>query len=244
MITDDFKQRLTPLSDPNNVHFELVTDDEDDAVAEEDQEDPGMTAAGVALLAAGDVMDGAMIALIPTIDDANRIVLPDGELISELHLTLWYLGKADAWSEDARDALLTEVVHDVSRYVGVVHAHAFGAALWNPAGDDPAIVLEVGDGPDVADVNPAYDARLLQVWGHVVDALTALGPDVDQLLPTQHSPWRPHVCLAYSTDPAMFTAALTKLGPITFDVLRIAFAGDHVDVPLNDGATIGGDGST
>lgn len=189
---------------------------------------------------------GAMIALIPTLTDATRLALSteiDGaEPVDELHLTLLFLGEAADWSTSVREDLITNVVDDVSRFVGVVRANAFGAALWNPGGDSPAVVLEVGDVPD--DQLDDYDRDLAQARDHVLDALAEVDTNV---MPKQHSPWRPHVCLAYRrgtgliSDLQVVGESLTKLGPITFDVLRISFGQDDVDVPLN-GATIGQEG--
>lgn len=54
------------------------------------------------------------------------------------------------------------------------------------------------------------------------------GPDI----PTQHSPWAPHICAAYSDDPGLLAALEDGLGLITFDRIRLAFAGQYTDIPL------------
>lgn len=175
---------------------------------------------------------GAMIALIPTEDDLDRLTLDDGEPRDELHLTLCYLGDAVALDAATRAALVTAVRDLVtSRDEPVVRAHAFGVAHWNPTSDDPAWVLNVGDVPaDERDGEPLGYLRGL------VDEAIFEGA-VDLVVPPQHTPWQPHICLAYSTDDRRVELE-TRLGDVTFDRIRLAFGGDVTDVPLGRAATV------
>jgi len=190
------------------------------------QELPGMAGAIVTLdepLTAqaddGEEQTGAMIALVPA--DPGKLALDGGEAADDLHLTLLYLGEAAEWSEAQRQALADNVAR-LFRGYGEVDAAAFGVNLWNPGSDTPAWVLAVGDGPEQA----GYLGEAHEL------AEQAISPDLDELVPAQHTPWAAHVCVAYSTDPAVLPAAVEKLGPVSFDRVRVAFAGSVTDTPL------------
>ena len=159
---------------------------------------------------------GAMIALAPTEEDAARLAVDGHEDVEELHLTLAYLGEGVDWSDEQR-AALTEVLTSIAASVpGPLEGDAFGVNHWNPNGDDPCWVLGVG-GDGLADLHGA-------VW----ESLQA----IDGPVPENHTPWIPHVCLAYATGTDLFDEFVSRTGPITFDRLRIAFAGENTYLPL------------
>ncbi|MFJ8852357.1 phage minor head protein [Streptomyces sp. NPDC102437] len=182
----------------------------------------------VTAAADGSHLQGAMIALIPTPEDAARLAIEGGEDVDELHLTLYFLGDdGTAWSEDQRQELADGIRSRVSELGGPLHARAFGANHWNAGSDSPSWVWAVGDDRD----RPADAPTLGYADALITDALedTHERPE----LPTQHSPWAPHVCAAYSADPGLLEELEARLGPITFDRIRLAFAGDRIDIPLN-----------
>lgn len=164
---------------------------------------------------------GAMVALIPTADDAARLAVPGGEPAEELHVTLAYLGKAANLDPAARQDIIDAVSTAVNGSP-MVDADAFAVSIFNPpsadddgdAGRDTCIVLGLG-GADLDGVHSAVAA-----------ALTGMG------LPEQHSPWVPHTTLLYTTDLSKAAALTDRCGPITFDRVRIAFAGQSIDIPL------------
>lgn len=165
---------------------------------------------------------GAMVALVPSEADLDRLALPGGEPRDELHLTLAYLGDAVDVAPETRNALITALDDYVQHELdGPVVANAFGVAYWNPSGPDPAWVLNVGDERD--SVGPTLNA----VHAVVEEVTENLVP----ALPTQHSPWQPHVCIAYSVT-GIFNDLVQRLGPVTFDRLRLAFGGDVRDFDL------------
>ncbi|MCF3960267.1 phage minor head protein [Streptomyces fuscigenes] len=194
------------------------------------QDDPGdqpTNRRGVTAAGDGSHLMGGMIALLPTEEDAARLAIEGGEDAAELHLTLYFLGDQGAdWSEDQRQELAAAVRSRLADLGGPLTARAFGANHWNAGSDSPSWVWAVGDDRDAPDDAP----RLTALHTLTTDALenTHHRPE----LPVQHSPWVPHVCAAYSEDPALLAALEDRLGPITFDRVRLAFAGDHLDIPL------------
>lgn len=176
---------------------------------------------------ASDIPTGAMIALMPAAEDAERLALdaPGAEPPAELHLTLFFLGQAADWDEEHRADLvqrLTDRAQDLLPLAGQV----FGANQWNANGEEPCWVWSVGD-----DRERPLDAPTLETarW-----AATYALEDMHRQpqLPAQHSPWQPHVCAAYSRSPALLTMMNERLGAVRFDRLRVAFAGEHIDIPL------------
>lgn len=179
----------------------------------------------------GSHLQGAMIALMPTVEDAERLAIEGGEDVEQLHLTLYFLGDDGAqWTEDQRNELIAGVrAVAASQFPGPLTARAFGANHWNAGSDSPSWVWAVGDdreadGPGLEDVHREVTYALEDTHNH---------PD----LPVQHSPWVPHICAAYSDDLDLISALKERLGPIVFDRIRLAFAEDHTDVPLGGGMT-------
>lgn len=175
-----------------------------------------------------------MIALVPSDDDLDRLTVDGGEPRDELHLTLYYLGDAASIDAETRIAITTSV-SDVlaNREVGPLHATAFGVAHWNPTGAEPAWVLNVGDVP--AGDRPLGGESLGAVRSTVNAALYEVGA-LDKL-PPQHTPWQPHVCLIYTVDD-VGAELESRLGPMTFDRVRVAFGGENTDVQLTQPATV------
>ncbi|MEU1815149.1 phage minor head protein [Streptomyces roseifaciens] len=172
---------------------------------------------------------GAMIALMPTRQDAERLALlhPGAEPADELHLTLFFLGKGADWAPEHRAELIAGLRTRCPDIGHPIAGRAFGANQWNADGDEPCWVWAVGDDRE----NAREDEPTLETvrWA----AMHALEEMRGQPgLPTQHTPWQPHVCAAYTRSPALLTAMNQRLGPVRFDRLRVAFAGEYVDIPL------------
>lgn len=171
-------------------------------------------------------LSGGMIALMPAAADAKRLAFPGGEAAAELHCTLLYLGDdGNVWSEDQRNAL-EDAVRRLVAGMPPVNAQIFGVAHWNGDGDNPSWVWSVGNAPSD---NPAdstlEEARMI--------AATAATMTVDlPEIPEQHSPWVAHICAAYSGDLTVVRALEKKLGPVTFDRIRLSFGDDDRDIPL------------
>lgn len=161
---------------------------------------------------------GGMIALVPSEADAARLALDGGDPVDQLHLTMAYLGDATDYDDDQRAAIVAAVSGVLA---APVNADAFSVNVFNPGSAEPdretAIVLGISG----ADLDAAHTA--------VVDALESVVPGATA---AQHAPWVAHVTLTYSDDVSVVADLVDRVGPVTFDRLRFAFAGVHTDVPL------------
>ncbi|MEV0016688.1 phage minor head protein [Streptomyces tendae] len=170
---------------------------------------------------------GAMIALVPSAADVERLALEDGEPAEELHCTLWFLGAGADWGEDQQRELIDGVRARATSLPGPIRAVGFGVNHWNPASADPAWVWAIGDDPDAGDeAATLHEARALLAQDALEDGHN--NPE----LPHQHTPWVAHVTGAYTTDTWPLSAMADRLGPLTFDRVRVAFAGEVTDIPL------------
>jgi len=240
---------VSALSDPENVDLRVVVTEagaEDTGMTEQEAYDfltqRGVIAAAAPRMAVvpdttdddepdddddsdvdvADEMTLAMVALIPTDADIARITLPGGEAPADLHLTLWFLGEAVNYAPETQQTIVAQIQEACVDQTAVT-AEAFGAAMWNPQGDTPAVVLNVG-GEAPCRVKEEIGEALEEVWSAA--------------LPEQHVPWAPHVCLAYTTDTGMLVQAIGVCGPITFDKVRVAFAEQVTDVPLYNATVV------
>lgn len=180
----------------------------------------------VHLASDGSHLSGGMIALMPSEADAKRLALPGGEKAADLHCTLFFLGDdGSAWTEDQRNEL-EGLVRAMSSGLTPVKANVFGAAHWNGSGDKPSWVWSVGDSPDQG----LADSRLNEVRYAVTDALESTHDRPE--LPQQHTPWVAHICAAYTDDLTLLRTLEKRLGPVTFDRIRLSFGDDDRDIPL------------
>lgn len=228
-------QPKTSLTDPDDFVLywhddeaapESLTDEEALAIlAEPTDLDAAMSDAEVqslltSFVAAADTQSGAMIALRPSAEDIARLSadINVDEDAADLHLTLLYLGPAAFIDDFKQDGIIGQAAHFSD--AKPIHANANGLAVFNPTGDDPCIVLQVGDTTDVVALRDALFTRIRLILG---DAL-----------PKQYVPFIPHVTLAY-TDETAVIAQLTHLtGPITFDAIRIAFGSEIIDIEFEN----------
>jgi SPP1 gp7 family putative phage head morphogenesis protein len=178
----------------------------------------------------GEPFTTGMVALIPSDADLERLA-GVGEPVEALHLTLLYLGESADMPEAVAAGFL-EAAEQTTATMPVLVAEAFGAAVWNPYGDSPSLVLNIGGEGLTAARDWTYDLA--------VDAVQAAAEATEDglpgwELPAQHVPWVAHVCLAYADDPGiLMPEALARLGPIRFDRMRVALGGEAYDFPLLD----------
>lgn len=161
---------------------------------------------------------GIMVALVPRAEDARRLALAGGEAVGDLHVTLFHYGDASAMPLDARRGLMHNVGAETARFAPLLGA-AFGVGVFHPTGAEPALILNVG--------------------GEAIDAFRR---ELDWRLwtsPDQHRPWAAHLTLAYGSagvPPAIpdFAQLAARMGPVVFDRVRVAFAGEAVDLPFTE----------
>ena len=171
---------------------------------------------------AGPVHTSAVVMLVPTAEDAERLAVEGGEPAGELHVTLAYLGDAahlgEAGQQDVIDAVSTAV-----NGLPVVEAEIFSVAAFNP--------------PNSSAADDGRDRTSCLVWGLSGDLIDAVHSVVEDALsavdrPLQHRPWHAHITALISDDLAQIPVLAERVGPVTFDRVRMAFAGQHVDIPL------------
>ncbi|QDN64436.1 hypothetical protein [Streptomyces sp. S1D4-14] len=174
----------------------------------------GLTAAG------DDHTSGGMIALMPMAEDAARLAIDGGEPPEELHLTLQYLGDdGSLFTPEERTGLLDEL-RMLSQDLPPVVSKIFGIAHWNGDGDSPAWVWSVGDSPDGIALDAVHEMAEEAVWATALD------------VPDQHCPWAARICAAYTDDLSLAPELEQRLGPVTFDRIRVSFGDEDHDIPL------------
>lgn len=189
-----------------------------------------------ALATGGDHLQGCMIALMPTEADAKRLALKGGEAAADLHCTLFFVGDdASAWSTEQRDELtanLRAFVADTG--MGPIEGNVFGIAHWNGGGESPSWVWSIGDAKPEDGTEPV-GTRLLEAQYLAGDALAYMHTD-QPAVPVQHTPWVAHICAAYTGDLSLAKELEKRLGPVTFDRIRVSFGDDDTDIPLQSAA--------
>jgi hypothetical protein len=158
---------------------------------------------------------GGMIALVPSKQDAAKLAVPGGDPVDQMHTTLAFLGGDVTGMPKEQQNALHRACAVMARQIGnPIGGTAFGHAVFNPTGDNPAHVYMV-NGPLTAAHHTA------NAVGHAV-----LGGD----MPVQHEPFIPHVTAGYNL-PA---GNLTHTGPVKYDRLRLALGDTVHDFPLGE----------
>jgi DNA topoisomerase IB/2'-5' RNA ligase len=158
---------------------------------------------------------GAMIALIPSEADLERLAVPGGEPKEELHCTLAYLGEAVGFDDYTRDQLIT-TMQDMARDMPELMADGFAINFFNPKGENPCVVLGLS-GDQLRIVHDETWARIQANSQNITE---------------NHSPWIPHITLIYTQDHQVATELHDKTGSVVFNQIRVAFGGDITDIPL------------
>ena len=168
-------------------------------------------------LQAAEVRTGAMVVLIPA--DPEDLAVEGGEPAGELHTTLLYLGKAADIPAEARADIVERLTELAALAPDHVHGDAFAVSMFNPTGEEPCVVLGLSGG-DLAELHAV-----------VVDVVYAAVDEAFEI-PDQHEPWIPHITLAYTDDPTRLGELVDRTGEVMFDRIRVAFAGENIDIPL------------
>jgi hypothetical protein len=151
---------------------------------------------------------GGMIALVPA--DPDALVVEGGDPAEQLHLTLAYLGEdVTAWGEEQRAAVL-DAVRQLAEVTPPVEAEVMGHAAFNPTG-----------------ANDREPCAVYLVSGDMQPALKGEAAAFDV---SEHPVFLPHVTAGYGLDPG----ALSFVGPLVFDRLRVALGEEVTDYPLGE----------
>lgn len=169
---------------------------------------------------------GAMVALRMSDPDAARLAVDGGEPAADLHVTVAYLGDA-VDIDDTTRAAITSAVRTAVDGAGPVDADGFAVSAFNPGPGQPdtAVVLGVG-GDGLADLH----TRIITALG--ADPDSPAGSVAGYTLPEQHTPWVPHITLAYTDDLGLVETLTDRCGPVTFDRVRVAYGGQVTDITL------------
>lgn len=163
---------------------------------------------------------GGFLGLVP--DNPGELAVAGGDPPEQMHLTLLYLGdNVTDWPPEQGDRL-RELVAASAPALDAVDARIMGHAVFNPDGGDDGdrqscAVYLVGDAPGLDPI------RRWASW------VTTTHDDYPTP-PPQHDPPIFHVTAGYDVKPDQ----LSYTGPVRFGTLRLALAGDVLDVPLGD----------
>lgn len=152
-----------------------------------------------------------MIALLPSEEDAQRLAVENGEPVEELHLTVGYFPDASAMPDD--EALVAALSEALPVVDGAIEGVINGRAVFNPQGEPASVYLVQADGLTAA------NQSVMQGQG-----------------PGDYDAYLPHITAAYAPEDS----ALSEVGPVRFDRVRISRAGEHTDIPLGPGMTAAG----
>jgi 2'-5' RNA ligase len=165
---------------------------------------------------------GAMVALRMTDADAERLAVDGGLPADEMHMTLAYLGESADIPQDAREKILRGMGRIAKKVGAPLDAEGFSVNAFNPgdANDRPTAI--------VMGINGAMLGSLQQ------GVCKTLGNCDGLNMPEQHEPWAAHTTLAYDGDLSKIEQYADRVGPLTFDRLRVAFGNDVTDIPLGE----------
>lgn len=168
---------------------------------------------------------GGMIALIPSREDLDKLVIEGGEPLEELHLTITYLGEnvAESLDQATRAAMLTDVAA-MAAGMPPIEAEVMGHGSFNPSGGDdgqrtPCAVYLVSG---AAELPILYE-----------DLGSYASEDA-------HPIFLPHITAGYNLD----VSKLSYTGPIRFEHVRIALGDQVSDIALSgqpEAEDLGGD---
>lgn len=186
---------------------------------------------------------GGMVALIPTDPYPLVLAVPGGLPPDQLHLTLAYLGdNVTDWDPELGVAV-RQVVREITG-AGVIDDDmpvpaegpgtqgpltltVFSHAHFNPTGADgrePCMVYQFSGDGDL----PMVEALASEVQFRIKDAIGEVN------FPEQHERFEPHVTAGYGLAPD----ALTYVGPVVFDRIRVALGDNTTDIPLRGDNTV------
>lgn len=179
----------------------------------------------------------AYIGLIPVAEDAKRLVVENGLAQDDLHATVVFLGEANQYTQEMQNNIISSAQQTANSFP-LVTANGFSIDLFNPNTPDKKTCIVLGlSSSDLCEVEDDLSERITE------NLDTMIGPDTAlNVIPEQPEPWIPHVTLIYTEDASLVGELANRVGPITFDRIRVQFADKIVDIPLSnvgEGASMG-----
>lgn len=170
-----------------------------------------------ALLSAGDLGPGVMIALFPRPDEAQAAAMPGGEAVEELHVTLGYLGRAaelpPKWLET-----LHQQAAAISQQSGPLVGILGGLGRFSGS--------ESSEGRDVIYATPNV-VGLTELRQKLAAACSAAGVPFR----ANHG-FTPHMTLAYIDPGAPMPAQRLEPRPVHFDAILVCVGQSRWEFPL------------
>jgi 2'-5' RNA ligase len=221
MVPADWEGTYTEYEVSLSGGEQELSDEDVDLLLQGDYTPLGLTATAQAVIADSSDHTGAMIALLPTQSDMDRLYVIGGEEDDELHLTLCYLGDAAKIPPGMRDNIIESMRH-TAQQTSIVDADLFGIATFNETnGEKDTCVVGLVTGDELS--------RAQQSLGNVAHDW------MQDALPEQHKPWVPHITFIYTNDGSIAQTLSNREGPVRFDRVRVVFGGEVTDFPLYDG---------
>jgi len=156
---------------------------------------------------------GGMIAIYPSQDSLDELVIPGGEPREDMHITLCYLGEDVSGLTSSYAA--QNLAEDIAMWLNPLVCRVFAHATFNPdnhEGRESCAVYLVGDSDEL----PVLYADLQAGIGALYE------------IPRQHTPWCPHITAGYGKT----AADLTFTGEIVLDRIALKWAGESFDYSL------------
>lgn len=162
-----------------------------------------------------DHSNGVMVACFLPLEQAEALAVEGGQTPEQLHLTLAYLGEADAVQSGSPDKL-PAIVADWAETQAPLTGRIGGVGLFNKKRDDGTQTFyAVFDSPDVQE----WRADLVEhLEGHGYQPISEHG-------------FNPHVTLAYVPEGPMPVSQLEPF-ELRLDEVSVSIGGDRQDYPL------------
>lgn len=163
---------------------------------------------------------GVMVGCYLSPLSASQIAQPGGERAEDLHVTLCYLGQADALNQLALGKLMV-AVEEIARYSSPLVGMVSGVGRFDADDDDSGDVLYASvDMPGLNDLRERLAQRL----------------SYSGLQPNAEHGFTPHITLAYIAEDAP-TPDLELGGiPLRFDALTVIVRGERTQFQLQGGS--------
>lgn len=166
--------------------------------------------------AAASVHTGSMVALMPA--NPESLTVENGDRSESLHVTIRFMGEADALSAPQRMAI-TDEVEAVAAGTGPIEATVSGI-----------VIMGSDDSGQPATALLLESQELMELCEELCDELDATIPDASEH--AEGSNWIAHLTLGYGLDPNAEDVRALVGTTLTLDRLAVHFADEITEYPL------------